>query len=110
MIEIKVISKRFEQPDEIREMAKGRFELLRLGGLTVWRGKAIGAELCEVEHVGLVLSGPATASMRDGAVTVMAAGDAFYMPPGHNSWVVGDVPYVLLHIHGADEYAFRDGA
>ena len=123
MIDIQVVLKRFEQPDEVREMPKGRFELLRLGGMTIgratyepgWRwsehvGKAIGADLCEVEHVGLVLSGSATAAMRDGQVTVMTAGDAFYIPPGHDSWVVGDDPYVSLHIGGAEAYARKEGA
>jgi hypothetical protein len=115
---VDVILKRFESPDEIREMAKGRFEVVRLGGMTIgratyqpgWRwsedvGKATGAALCEVEHVGLVLSGSATAAMRDGKVAVLAAGDLFYIPPGHDSWVLGDAPYVSLHFAGADEYA-----
>jgi len=32
-----VILKRFEQPDEVRVLAKGRFELVHLGGLTIGR-------------------------------------------------------------------------
>ena len=36
---------------------------------------------------------------------VMRAGDFFYVPPGHDSWVVGDEPYVSLHILGSDAYA-----
>jgi hypothetical protein len=35
----------------------------------------------------------------------MRAGDLFYVPPGHDSWVVGDEPYVSLHFLGGDEYA-----
>jgi hypothetical protein len=65
-----VVLRRFEQPDEVREMAKGRFELVRLGGITIgratyepgWRwsehvGPSVGATRCSVEHVGLVLAG-----------------------------------------------------
>jgi hypothetical protein len=35
----------------------------------------------------------------------MKAGDVFYIAPGHDSWVVGDEPYVSLHFMGAKEYA-----
>jgi hypothetical protein len=112
------VLRRFEAPDEVRTFPKGRFELVRIGGLTIgrasyqpgWRwsadvGAAAGVTSCHVEHVGLVLSGCATAAMDDGTVYEMRAGDLFYIPPGHDSWVVGDEPYVSLHFIGADEYA-----
>jgi quercetin dioxygenase-like cupin family protein len=114
-----VILKRFEQPDEVREMVKGRFELVRLGGLTIgratyepgWRwsehvGPALGQTRCSVEHVGLVLSGAATAAFANGRVIELRAGELFYIPSEpHDSWVIGDVPYVSLHFLGADHYA-----
>ena len=114
-----VILKRFEQPDEVRELVKGRFELVRLGGLTIGRatyepgwcwskhvGPSVGQERCSVQHVGLVLSGTATAGFADGRVVELRAGQLFYIPPEpHDSWVVGDEPYVSLHFLGADHYA-----
>ena len=114
-----VILKRFEAPDEVREMPLGRFEVVRIGGLTVgratyqpgWRwsqhvGPGVGAERCAVEHVGLVISGVATAAFADGRVILLRSGDLFYIPPEpHDSWVVGDQPYVSLHFLGADRYA-----
>jgi hypothetical protein len=114
-----VILKRFETPDEIRTFTKGRFELITLGAVTVgratyepgWRwsehvGPALGATHCTVEHVGLVVSGHATAAMADGAVHHLTPGLAFYIPPEpHDSWVVGDEPYVSLHFLGAGQYA-----
>jgi quercetin dioxygenase-like cupin family protein len=114
-----VILKRFEAPDETRVMAKGRFEIVRLGGQTIgratyepgWRwslhvGPAVGATRCSVEHVGLVVSGTATAAFDDGSVIELKAGELFYIPPvPHDSWVVGDEPYVSLHFLGADQYA-----
>lgn len=113
-----VILKRFEQPDELRTFEKGKFEIVRLGGMTIGRatyepgwkwsvhvGQALGAKSCSVEHVGLVLSGRATAAMDDGHIIEMKAGDAFYIPPGHDSWVVGNEVYVSLHFLGADNYA-----
>ena len=120
------ILRRFEQPDEVRTFPKGKFELVRIGGMTIGRatyqpgwkwsedvGAAMGALRCDVEHVGLVVSGCATAAMADGGVHEMRAGDLFYIPPGppgHDSWVVGDEPYVSLHFLGADDYAAAKGA
>ena len=52
-----------------------------------------------------MLSGRAVAKMDDGAEIVMGPGDFFYVPPGHDSWVVGDEPYVSLHIIGSEDYA-----
>lgn len=114
--------KRFDNPDEVRTFEKGRFEIVRLGGMTLGRatyepgwkwsthvGAPIGQRLCQVEHVGLVISGCATAAMADGTVTEMRAGDIFHIAPGHDSWVVGDEPYVSLHFLGADDYANRKG-
>ncbi len=43
--------------------------------------------------------------MADGSERVMREGDFFYVPPGHDSWVVGDEPYVSLHIMGSEGYA-----
>ena len=43
--------------------------------------------------------------MADGTERVMRAGEFFYVPPGHDSWVVGDEPYVSLHIMGSETYA-----
>ena len=117
-----VILKRFEQPDEVREMQLGRFELITLGGQTIgratyqpgWRwsehvGPGLGQDRCAVEHVGLVISGTATAAFADGTVVQLNAGEAFYIPPTpHDSWVVGDEPYVSLHLVGAAHYATSD--
>jgi len=113
-----VILKRFEKPDEVRVFEKGRFELLEMGGMTIGRasyepgwkwsvhvGAATGAKYCQVEHVGMVISGSATVAMEDGRVIEMKAGDVFYIAPGHDSWVVGEEPYVSLHFLGAENYA-----
>jgi len=115
-----VILKRFEQPDEVRMFEKGRFEIVRIGGMTIgratyepsWRwsvhvGTATGATSCPVEHVGIVLSGGAMAAMDNGTITEMRPGDVFHIAPGHDSWVVGEEPYVSLHFFGADHYADR---
>jgi len=114
-----VILRRFEQPDETRELTLGRFDIVRIGGRTIgratyepgWRwsehvGRALGQERCNVEHLGLVVSGVATAAFADGRVIELRAGELFYIPPEpHDSWVVGDESYVSLHFMGAEKYA-----
>jgi quercetin dioxygenase-like cupin family protein len=115
---LEVVLKRFEQPDEVRTMVKGRFELVRLGGLTIgratyepgWRwsehvGPTVGATRCTVEHVGLVLRGVATVALEE-RIFELHPGELFYVPSlPHDSWVVGNEPYVSLHFLGADHYA-----
>lgn len=111
------------EPDEIREFELGRLELYGLGPMLVgraiyepgWRWSehvrpVVGTHLCEVAHVGVVLSGSAAVLMSDGTELVMREGDFFAIPSGHDSWVVGDEPYVSLHMLGADTYGLTPHA
>ena len=79
--------KRFEQPDEVRTFEKGKFEIVKIGGMTIGRasyepswkwsvhvGAATGAKSCQVEHVGMVVSGCAACQMEDGRYFEMRAG------------------------------------
>jgi uncharacterized RmlC-like cupin family protein len=69
-------------------------------------GPSVGASHCTVEHVGFVLSGTASAAFADGRVTELRAGELFYiLGVPHDSWVIGDEPYVSLHFLGVDRYA-----
>jgi quercetin dioxygenase-like cupin family protein len=108
----------FSEPAQVRTFERGKFELYAVGPMTLGRatyepgwkwsehvGPSRGETSCQVEHVGLVLSGQAVAKMDDGREVVMRAGDFFYVPAGHDSWVVGDEPYVSLHILGSEDYA-----
>jgi quercetin dioxygenase-like cupin family protein len=107
----------FDSPADVRNFEKGRFEVYRVGPMTLGRatyepgwkwsehvGPMTRKRWCQTEHVGLVLSGEAVAKLDDGPEAVMRAGDFFYVPPGHDSWVVGDEPYVSLHILGSEDY------
>jgi hypothetical protein len=119
MVDLGVILRRFEAPDETRRLEHGVFELVHIGGMSIGRatyqpgwkwskhvGSALGLTRCQVEHVGLVVSGVATAAFDDGTVIELRAGELFYIPPlPHDSWVVGDRPYVSLHFSGAQHYA-----
>ncbi|HEY9714788.1 MAG TPA: hypothetical protein V6C72_15070, partial [Chroococcales cyanobacterium] len=87
-IDTGVVLKRFERPDEVRTFERGKFEIVTLAGMTIGRATyqpgwkwsvdvspLAGTEFCEVEHLGLVLSGRATAAMKDGTVHELTPGD-----------------------------------
>lgn len=116
---VEVILKSFDNPDDVTEFPKGKFETVTLGGMTIGRasyepgwkwsvdvGPGVGEDFCTVEHIGMVVSGVATAAFADGRVTKLKPGDFFYVPAEpHDSWVVGDEAYVSLHFLGATKYA-----
>src|SRR5258708_19713317 len=92
--QIEVILKRFEAPDEVRILQKGRFELVHLGGMTIGRatyepgwkwsehvGPTVGAIRCTVEHVVLVLSAPATAPFVLVPILELRPRQPFSIPP-----------------------------
>ena len=69
---IDLLIKRFENPDEVRTFEKGRFELIKIGGMMIGRATyepgwkwsqhvapVAGTSLCQVEHIGMVISGEA---------------------------------------------------
>src|SRR5260370_42705483 len=100
-----VVLKRFKSPDEIRTFEKGKFEIVHLGGMTIGRatyepgrrwsqhvGRSLGQKECLVEHVGMVISGRATAAINNGDEIVKRAVKVFYFPPGHVSRIVVVVP------------------
>jgi hypothetical protein len=119
MSDLRAMVKAFDNPDEVRELTKGRFEIVRIGGMAIGRatyepgwkwsehvGPSLGLTRCPVEHVGLVLEGAAVAMMDDGGLIELRAGSLFYIPPvPHDSWVVGDRRYVSLHFMGSEQYA-----
>jgi len=105
-------------PTETRTFERGRFELYSVGPMTIGRatyepgwkwsehvGAALGESSCMVEHVGYVVSGRAAVKIDDGEERVMEPGDFFHVPPGHDSWVVGNEPYISLHFLGSENYA-----
>ena len=114
-----MVLKQFDNPDDVATFGKGKFEIVTLSGVTVGRatympgwkwssdvGQPLGKDFCHVEHLGMVISGGATAAFADGRVVEMHEGDLFYIPrEPHDSWVIGDQPYVSLHFLGASHYA-----
>jgi hypothetical protein len=110
--------KRFDQADECRSFEKGEFNLARAGSMTLrpgsyqpgWGlsqhfGPRVGSALCQVEHIGFVLSGRPAASIADGTEIEMGLGRHLCHPARTRSWVVGDTDHVSLHLFGASKYA-----
>ena len=118
---MKSMKKNIGSPDVVRDCGHGRMELATVEDTTLakvtlkpgWKwsvdvGPSLGLTRCPVEHVGLVLSGVATAAFEDGSVVHLRAGELFHIPATpHDSWVVGEQPYVSLHFLGAEHYASR---
>jgi len=55
-----------------------------------------GTSSCQVRHLGYVVAGRMQARMDDGSETTIAAGDLFDLPAGHDAWVLGDEPVIML--------------
>ena len=117
--DLDIILKNFDNPDQTGKFEKGKFELVNLPTMTI--GRAVnepgwkcsndvsllsGTEFCEVEHLGMVLSGTATVDFKDGEIHTLNKGDIFYVSSKpHDSWVVGSENYISIHFLGADKYA-----
>ncbi len=113
--------KRFDSPDETRAFAdKGHVELVNIGGGVVgravfepgWRWSEhvkpiAGTDSCQAAHVGYVVSGQQVVRMDDGTELEFSAGDVVAIPPGHDGWVVGNEPCVVIDFAGMADYAKR---
>jgi len=110
--------KGFDEPDEIREFPNGRAEILKIGGGEVgrytfepgWRWskdvKPIAeTDSCEAPHFQYHVSGELAIRMDDGTEFVAKAGDITSLPSGHDGWVVGEEPAVVIDWFGASNYA-----
>jgi hypothetical protein len=108
----------FAVADEIREFPSGRLELLRIGGSDVgrmvlqpgWRWSEhvrpiAGTDWCEAPHFQYHAAGTLHVEMADGSAFDATAGQVTALPSGHDAWVVGDEPVVLIDWWGASNYA-----
>ena len=108
--------KSIDSPDEVRTFEKGRIELVTIGDMTFgrtrfepgWRWSEhvkpiAGTASCEFAHATYVASGSLHVVMDDGTELDGSAGDVLVIPPGHDAWVTGDEPCVMLDFGGEDE-------
>jgi len=110
--------KNFEHPDEVREFPHGRLELIRIGGVIIgratlepgWRwsesvGPIVKTDSCEAAHFQYHVSGVIHIRMDDGTEFDCHPGDVSLLAPGHDAWVVGNEPVVVVDFQGMSTYA-----
>lgn len=114
----KAQTKNFANPDEVREFPKGRLELVTIGNATIGRGifepgwkwsesvqPLAKTHSCEAPHFQYHVSGILMVKMDDGTLVECKPGDVSVLPMGHDAWVVGNEPAVVVDFQGMLDYA-----
>lgn len=110
--------KNVETPDEVREFPNGRLELVNVAGRMIgravfspgWKWSShvkplVKTKSCEAPHFQYQISGRMKIVMDDGTEFISKPGDVMNIPPGHDAWVVGDEPVVVVDFQGFVDYA-----
>lgn len=106
-------AKNLGQPEDKRSFEHGELFMVHVGGSTIgravfrpgWRWSTdvkplVGTSSCELAHTAVVLSGQMRVRMDDGTEAEFGPGDAHYVSPGHDAWVVGEEPLVVIDFTG----------
>ncbi len=104
-----LFAKAFAESDETKDFPNGHEAIVTMAGKPIglttfrpgWRWSndirpIVGTELCQSHHKGYVLAGRLHAETPEGSSIDLGPGDVFEIPPGHDGWVVGDEPCVML--------------
>ena len=110
--------KNFGKPDEVRQFPKGKVELIKIGEATVgravlepgWRWATSVKPIAKTKsfqapHFQYQISGVLRVRMDDGTEFDCKPGDVTLIPPGHDAWVVGNEPAVVVDFQGMVDYA-----
>ncbi len=110
--------KSLNAPEEVRKFDKGKLELVNVGGATIgravfepgWRWSTsvkpiVNTKSCEAPHFQYHVSGTLKVVMDDGMERELKAGDVSLLPSGHDAWVVGNEPVVVVDFQGMADYA-----
>ena len=110
--------KSFNSPDEVRTFDKGKVEIVKVGDAVIgravlqpgWKWSTSVKPLaktnsCEASHFQYHVSGVFAIKMDDGTERICKAGDVSLLSPGHEGWVVGDEPVVIVDFQGMADYA-----
>ena len=108
----------FSSPDEVRSPDKTTVEVVKLGGGDIgrytfqpgWRWSecikpVVGGDSCQTDHIGFLVSGKMGVQTDDGTKGEVSPGSVYRIPPGHDGWVIGDEPCVVVEFQGAAHYA-----
>jgi mannose-6-phosphate isomerase-like protein (cupin superfamily) len=115
----RLVKKNFSLPDETKmPFEKGKIEIVTVNGLTVqretlqpgWKWSthvktSVKTESCQKYHVKFIISGRQKIVMNDGTEMELTPGDFAIIPPGHDAWVVGEEPNILLELAAAAKQA-----
>ena len=114
--------KSLNKPEEVRTFDKGKVELVKANGAMIGRAvfqpgwkwsesvKPIAkTKSCEAPHFQYHVSGTLHVKMDDGTEMDLKPGDISYLPSGHDAWVVGNEPAVVVDFQGMLEYAKEQG-
>lgn len=106
------------QPDEVRTFPQGKVELVNVGGAMIGRATfepgwkwstsvqpIAKTKSCECSHFTYQVAGTLEILMDDGTRMTCRPGDVLHLPPGHDAWVVGDEPVVVVDFQGMRDYA-----
>ena len=112
--------KNFMKPDEVREFPKGKLELVKIGNAMIgkatfepgWKWSSsvqplVNTRSCEAPHFQYHLSGILAVKMDDGTILECREGDVSLLPTGHDAWVVGDEPAIVIDFQGMIDYASK---
>jgi hypothetical protein len=110
--------KSFNNADELRTFPKGKLELVNIGGATIgrvtfepgWKWSTsvrplVNTKSCEAPHFQYHITGTLMVLMDDGTQFECKPGDVSFLPMGHDAWVVGNEPVVVVDFQGMLDYA-----
>jgi hypothetical protein len=110
--------KSFNKPEEVRNFPNGKVELVKLGGAMIGRAvfepgwkwstsvqPLVKTKSCEAPHYQYHVSGTLKVVMDDGSEFECKTGDVSLFPTGHDAWVVGNEPVVVVDFQGMVDYA-----
>ena len=105
-----LLRKNFDTPDEVMPIPNGNVDTVKLGELTVvrstfepgWKwsesvGPMAHADSCQVHHIGYLAGGHLAVRLNDGSEVEYGQGDVYDIPPGHDAWVLGSEPVVMVN-------------
>ena len=111
-------SKSFDAPDEMRTFDKGKLEIIHVDGRTIGRAtfqpgwkwsesvKPLAkTKSCEAPHFQYHVSGVLRVKTDNGEEKDFKRGDVSVLGAGHDAWVVGNEPAVVVDFQGMIDYA-----
>jgi hypothetical protein len=117
-MDMTILKKSLEKPDEVRTFEKGKLEIVNFGDVVIGRATfepgwswdkcvkpIVNTMSCEMPHTQYMISGRIKVVMDDGEEQKFGPGDCADISPGHNAWVIGNEPVVAVDFTGFKDFA-----